>query len=114
MKGASVPRAGKRSLGTEALKKLIDIKYSDILQYYLHLINDEKLAIATVDNIYTLLHPSFQMAVRDDIIRKNPTDGAMTEITKKGGIHRGVRHALTAEQQKAFMIRLSKANEIIC
>jgi len=35
-------------------KKLIDIKYSDILQYYLHLINDEKLAIAMVDNIHTL------------------------------------------------------------
>lgn len=84
-------------------KKLIDIKYSDILQYYLYLINDEKLAIATVDNIHTLLHPTFQMAVRDDIIRKNPTDGVMTEITKKSGIHRGVQHALTAEQQKAFM-----------
>ena len=39
-------------------KKLIDIKYSDILQYYLHLINDEKLAIATVANIHTLLHPT--------------------------------------------------------
>lgn len=62
-------------------KKLIDIKYSDILQYYLHLINDEQLAIATVDNIHMLLHPTFQMAVRDDIIRKNPTDGVMTEIT---------------------------------
>ena len=61
------------------------------------------IAIATVDNIHTLLHPTFQMAVRDDIIRKNPTDGVMTEITKKSGIHRGVRHALTAEQQKAFM-----------
>ena len=84
-------------------KKLIDIKYSDIVQYYLHLINDEQLAIATVDNIHMLLHPTFQMAVRDDIIRKNPTDGVMTEITKKSGIHRGVRHALTAEQQKAFM-----------
>ena len=84
-------------------KKLIDIKYSDILQYYLHLINDEQLAIATVDNIHTLLHPTFQMAVRDDIIRKNPTDGVMAEITKKSGIRRGVRHALTAEQQKAFM-----------
>ena len=61
------------------------------------------IAIATVDNIHTLLHPTFQMAVRDDIIWKNPTDGVMTEITKKSGIHRGVRHALTAEQQKAFM-----------
>lgn len=84
-------------------KRLIDIKYSDILQYYLHFINDENLSIATVDNIHTLLHPTFQMAVRDDIIRKNPTDGVMTEITKRTGIHRGVRHALTAEQQKAFM-----------
>lgn len=84
-------------------KKLIEIKYSDILQYYLYLLNEKELSISTLNGIHCLLHPVFQLAVRDDIIRKNPTDGVMQEVTKRVGMHRGIRHALTVEQQRAFM-----------
>ena len=49
------------------------------------------------------LHPIFDMAVRDDIIRKNPTDGVLTEIKRNSGKNKGIRHALTIEQQQAFM-----------
>ncbi len=85
------------------MKKLIDIKYSDVLQYYYYLLNEMELAITTLDSIHCLLHPTFDLAVRDDIIRKNPTDGVMREITKKSGKNRGIRHALTVDQQRAFM-----------
>lgn len=61
-------------------KKIADIKYSDVLQYYLYLLNEEGLALSTLDNINTLLHPTFQLAVRDEIIRKNPSDDIMKEI----------------------------------
>lgn len=85
-------------------KKIIaEIKYSDIKFFYYHLINERNLQINTVDSIHTLLHPTFDMAVRDDIIRKNPTDGVMAEIKKHGWKNKGVRHALTVEQQRAFM-----------
>ena len=57
----------------------------------------------TVDTIHTVLHPTFQLAVRDEIIRKNPTDGVMAEIKRKAGKNKGIRHALTVEQQRAFM-----------
>jgi len=36
----------------------------------------------TLDNVHTQLHPAFQMAVRDGLIRVNPTDGVMAEIKK--------------------------------
>ena len=49
------------------------------------------------------MHPTFQLAVRDDIIRKNPTDGVMAELKKNLGMKTGVRHALTIPQQRAFM-----------
>ncbi|MCR5776529.1 MAG: site-specific integrase [Lachnospiraceae bacterium] len=83
--------------------KLIEIKYSDVLQFYYHLLNEKSLALATLDSIHCILHPTFQLAVRDDIIRKNPTDGVMAEICKKTGMHRNIRHALTVEEQRAFM-----------
>ena len=61
------------------------------------------MGISTVDTIHTLLHPTFELAVMDDIIRKNPSKGVMAEIKKAEGKNKGVRHALTLGQQRAFM-----------
>ena len=61
------------------------------------------LGINTVDSVHTLLHPVFQMAVRDEIIRSNPSDRVMADLKKKLGRHIGVRRALTIEQQRAFL-----------
>lgn len=85
------------------MKLIADIKFSDVLQYYNHLLREQDLALGTLDSIHCLLHPTFQLAVRDDIIRNNPTDGVMKEISKQAGKNRGVRHALTVDQQRAFM-----------
>ena len=84
-------------------KKIADIKYSDVVQYYLYLLKDKEIALETLDSIHCLLHPTFELAVRDDIIRKNPTTGAMKEVNRRSGKNRGIRHALTIEQQRAFM-----------
>ena len=87
---------GKRKIGS--------IKYSDVLQFYHDLLYEKDLQINTVEIIHTLLHPTFQLAVRDGVIRNNPSDGVLGELKKKSpGNKTGVRHALTLEQQKAFM-----------
>lgn len=88
-------------------KKIAEVKYSDVLQFYYYLINEKGLAVSTLDSIHCVLHPTFQMAVRDEVIRKNPTDGVMKEVSKKAGKNKGVRHALTIEQQRAFMEYIS-------
>ena len=93
---------------TFGMKKLIEVKYSDILQFYYYLLNDLDVSISTVETIHGLLHPTFNLAVRDDIIRKNPTDGVMAEISKKTDKTSGIRHALTREQQRAFMDYMAK------
>ena len=82
---------------------IADVKYTDVKMFYYHLMNDKNIAVNTLDNIHTIIHPIFDMAVRDDIIRKNPTDGVMAEIKKNSGKNKGIRHALTVEQQKAFI-----------
>ena len=85
------------------MKLIASIKFSDVLQYYNHLLHEENLSLGTLDTIHCLLHPTFQLAVRDQVIRNNPSDGVMKEISKQSGKNRGVRHALTIEQQRAFM-----------
>lgn len=84
-------------------KRIAEIKYSDVLQFYYYLLNQKEISLGTLDSIHCLLHPTFQLAVRDEIIRKNPTDGVMKEISRESGKNRGVRHALTVEQQRVFM-----------
>lgn len=84
-------------------KKIADVKYSDVMYFYYYLLNDKGLQPNTVDTIHTVLHPTFQLAVRDDIIRKNPTSGVMAEIKRKAGKNKGIRHALTVEQQREFV-----------
>ena len=83
--------------------KVGNIKYSDVLHFYLYLLKEREIQINTLESIHTILHPTFQMAVRDNIIRTNPSDGVMAQIKKKSGKNHGVRHALTIEQQRAFM-----------
>lgn len=83
-------------------KKIGDVKYSDILYFYNFLLKEEGIQISTLENINTVLRPTFQLAVRDDVIRKNPCDGAYAEIKKRNGGCRKLRHALTVEQQREF------------
>lgn len=83
--------------------KIGDIKYSDVLYFYYDLINNKGLQINSLETIHTILHPTFQLAVRDEIIRNNPSDGVMAEIKKKSKDKKKTRHALTVEQQRAFM-----------
>lgn len=73
------------------------------MAYYNHLITDCGLQVNTLESINTVLQPTFQLAVRDDIIRKNPKDGAYAEIKKRHGVSRKIRYALTVEQQRSFM-----------
>lgn len=84
-------------------RKIGEIRYSDVKYFYYYLLNECGLQANTVDTIHTILHPTFQLAVRDEIIRINPSDGVMAEIKKKAGKNKGIRHALTVEQQRAFM-----------
>ena len=84
-------------------RKIAEVKYSDVLQFYTYLLEEEEIALATLDSVHCVLHPTFDFAVRDEIIRKNPSDGVMAQLKRRYKDDKGVRHALTLEQQKAFM-----------
>lgn len=84
-------------------KKMSDIKYSDVLLFYYHLLKDKEIQPASLKLIHAILHPVFRLAVRDGIIRANPTDGCLEEVRRKTGKKQSRRHALTQEQQRIFM-----------
>ena len=92
-------------------RKIAKIRYTDVKEFYYGLILNEEIKSNTLDNIHTQLHPAFQMAVRDNLLRINPTAGVMAEIKKSHIWERPKRHALTVPQQKAFMDYLKEHRE---
>lgn len=89
------PQYGKTSITA--------IKKSDIQHFYKSLIEVQNFKPNSMEIIHTILHPVFQLAVDDDIILKNPTDGVMSKIKKQYNWEKPKRHALTIEQQSAFI-----------
>jgi len=88
---------------TIGLRSIASIKYSDIKRYYIHLIHELGFKPNSMEIINTILHPVFNIAVRDGLIRINPTDGVMAEIKKSHDWEKPKRHALTVTQQTAFI-----------
>lgn len=84
-------------------RKITTIKYSDIKRFYNSLIRDRNFKPNSMEIVNTILHPVFTLAVRDGYIRTNPTDGAMAEIKKSHNWEKPKRHALTIEEQEAFV-----------
>lgn len=88
------------TLGKRALKS---IKYSDVKKFYNSLIREQGFKPNSMEIIHTILHPIFTVAVRDGYIRTNPTEGVMAEIKKSHDWEKPKRHALTEEEQEAFV-----------
>ncbi len=84
-------------------KKLADIKYSDMKKFYIKLIIEAGLQPHSIEIIHTILHPIFDIALKDGIVRINPCAGVLKEIKKSHNWSEGKRHALTIPQQEAFI-----------
>lgn len=87
-------------LGT---RSLTNIRYSDIKKFYIHLIRDLGFKPNSVEIMQTILHPVFGSAVRDNLIRLNPTEGVLLEIKRSHEWEKPKKHALSIEQQEAFI-----------
>lgn len=92
-------------------RKIKEIRYSDCKKFYYSILEQQQMKAYTLDNINTVLHPAFQMAIRDGLIATNPTDGVMNEIKRSKLWDKPKRKALTISEQKAFMDFLKNDRE---
>lgn len=75
---------------------IASIKKSDILKFYTYLYKDRDFSSGTIQLYQNLLFPTFQLAVDDDVIRKNPCTNCMKDIKDKFKIE---KKALTEQEQ---------------
>lgn len=83
--------------------KISSIKYSDVKLFYQNVLKETGMKATTVENIHTQIHPALTLAVRDNLIRNNPSDNVIGELKRSNSWDKKKRDALTIPQQKAFM-----------
>lgn len=83
------------------LMKISDVKKSDIKKFYKFLYSDNGFAASTIQLYQNLIFPAFQMAVDDNLIRKNPCKDCMKEYVKKCGLT--TKYPLSRDEQKVLL-----------
>ena len=97
----------RNDIGKMPIKNIL---YSDCKKFFNKLLHQIGFKPNSVENINTLLHPVFRIAVRDNLIRTNPTDGIIAELKRSNEWIVEKRHALTKEQQQAFVAYVRNSN----
>lgn len=86
----------KEQIGSKRIDK---IKMSDAKEWFVKLQSDEK-SYGTIHYIRGVVKPAFQMAIDDELIRKNPFDFTLATIVSNNS---KVREGITEDQEKSFL-----------
>lgn len=84
------------------LMKVADIRKSDLLLYFSRKSEEDEFSNGTIHILNKIIHPALQLAMDDDIIRKNPADGCMKEYQQESE----VKYALSLEEEQEFLQRI--------
>ena len=80
-----------------------NVKKSDVKKFYNYLTDERKLKASTIEGVHTVLHQVLQIAVDDEYIRYNPSDGMLNELKKTHLSSSPKRKALTRDEQDLFL-----------
>ena len=89
------PTFGKSRIST--------LKKSDVKRFYNQLVDDRQIKASTMENIHTVLHQVLQMAVDDNYIRSNPSDGVLKELNQSHVFKTEKRRGLTKPEQELLL-----------
>ncbi len=84
-------------------RRICDIRRSEIKAFYLQLLKEKELAIATVSRISEIISPALETAVYDDIIIRNPASKVLGEIKREMHAKPTPVHVPAPEEIKAVM-----------
>ena len=89
-------------------KKIKTIEKTEVIVFYKKLRDQKGLQISTIDSLQTVVRQVFQLAYDEQAIRKNPADGAMTQMKRQAPTKGQAHPALSMEQQKRFLSYVKK------
>jgi len=80
-------------------KRIDKLKTSDAKEWFI-VLQANGTGYSSIRAIHGVLNPAFQMAVEDDLLRKNPFDFKLSSVVKNDST---AREALSLEQQNSFL-----------
>lgn len=80
-------------------RRIDKVKLSDAKAFMIKM-QDDGRGYSTIHAMRGIIKPAFQMAVNDDLIRKNPFDFTLTTVVENTGV---TREALTLKHQRLFL-----------
>ncbi len=99
-KGSIYDKRVRTSIGE---RKISSFRYIDIVNFYMGLF-DAGLQMSTIKNVHGFISGAFEYAVKNDIIRKNPCRGVLSEVRQKRPLEeKKARRALTKKEQDNFL-----------
>ena len=81
-------------------RRIKDIKPSDARLFFIHLHENESYAYSTITTVRGVLKPAFEMAVEDNIIRRNPFLFPVSDVVQNDTVN---SIALTPEQKETYL-----------
>ena len=88
--------------------RVTTLKKSDVKRFYNHLADERGLQASTIDSVHTVLHQVLDMAVDDNYIRSNPSDGVLKELKQSHVFKTEKRRGLTKPEQELLLDFLRK------
>ena len=83
-----------------AYRRIDTIKELDAREFMIYLQETKKKSYSTIHTIRGVVRPAFQLAVQDDLIRKNPFDFPLSEVLYNDSVR---REALSREDERIYL-----------
>lgn len=83
-------------------KKVSEIRYSDIKQFYVSLARDKGLKANTVASVHRIITQLLRISERDGYIRKNPSTGALSDVVKMCNLETEKKRPLSEKEMQLF------------
>lgn len=80
-----------------------NINHSDVQAFYAYLHRQHNLSPASISHIHIQLYSTFQLALQDGVIIKNPSDGAFRNFKRAIEDEGRKIRALTEDEQRTFL-----------
>ena len=81
-------------------KRIDKVRLSDAKEWLIKLQQEDKKSYSAIHSIRGVLRPAFQMAVDDDILRKNPFEFMLATVLVNDAV---TREAITRKEERTFL-----------
>lgn len=91
-------------------RPISSVKFSEVQKVYNDILEQHGVSGATMITVNAVMKQTFNLAVRDNLLRTNPVEGVLLDVLNPEDRKHDKKFALTTEQQNEFFKFVEKSN----